>query len=47
MMLLGPTGGGKTTVRKILEKALVLLPAVDIFAVTGSESLSKVKSSIQ
>ncbi|XP_063093605.1 dynein axonemal heavy chain 14 [Cavia porcellus] len=42
VMLLGPTGGGKTTVRKILEKALVLLPAVDIFAVTGSESLSKV-----
>ncbi|XP_013362490.1 PREDICTED: dynein heavy chain 14, axonemal isoform X4 [Chinchilla lanigera] len=40
VMLLGPTGGGKTTVRKILEKALILLPTIDI-SVTGSESTSK------
>lgn len=26
VMLVGPTGGGKTTVRSILQKALVLLP---------------------
>ncbi|KAM6166251.1 LOW QUALITY PROTEIN: dynein axonemal heavy chain 14 [Erethizon dorsatum] len=42
VMLLGPTGGGKTTVRKILEKAFILLPAVDIFSVTGNESTLKV-----
>ncbi|XP_053375273.1 dynein axonemal heavy chain 6-like isoform X4 [Mercenaria mercenaria] len=28
VMLVGPTGGGKTTVRSILQKALVLLPTI-------------------
>ncbi len=28
VMLVGPTGGGKTTTRTLLEKALVLLPAI-------------------
>ena len=27
-MLVGPTGGGKTTVRSILQKALVMLPTI-------------------
>ncbi|XP_042301519.1 LOW QUALITY PROTEIN: dynein axonemal heavy chain 14 [Sceloporus undulatus] len=29
VMLVGPTGGGKTTIRTILEKALMILPLVD------------------
>jgi type II secretory ATPase GspE/PulE/Tfp pilus assembly ATPase PilB-like protein len=28
IMLVGPTGGGKTTIRSILQKALVLLPTI-------------------
>ena len=28
VMLVGPTGGGKTTVRTILQRALVLLPTI-------------------
>ena len=28
VMLIGPTGGGKTTVRSILQRALVLMPAL-------------------
>jgi len=28
VMLVGPTGGGKTTVRSILQKALVMLPTI-------------------
>uniref|UniRef100_A0A8C3TFB6 Dynein axonemal heavy chain 14 n=1 Tax=Chelydra serpentina TaxID=8475 RepID=A0A8C3TFB6_CHESE len=35
VMLVGPTGGGKTTVRTILEKALVILPTL------GLEKFSK------
>ncbi|XP_013921881.1 PREDICTED: dynein heavy chain 14, axonemal [Thamnophis sirtalis] len=29
VMLVGPTGGGKTTIRTILEKALIIFPLVD------------------
>ena len=29
-MLVGPTGSGKTTVRQILRKALVVLPSVSL-----------------
>ncbi|XP_064133022.1 dynein axonemal heavy chain 14 [Loxodonta africana] len=42
VMLLGPTGGGKTTVRKILEKALIFLPVVDILPCEQRQSVSKV-----
>ena len=28
VMLIGPTGGGKTTTRNILQRALVLLPTI-------------------
>ncbi|XP_062938980.1 dynein axonemal heavy chain 14 [Cynocephalus volans] len=42
VMLVGPTGGGKTTVRRILEKALILLPIVDLLSVEGRESASKI-----
>ncbi|XP_074663059.1 dynein axonemal heavy chain 6-like [Tubulanus polymorphus] len=30
VMLVGPTGGGKTTVRSILQKALVLMPSINV-----------------
>ncbi|XP_038617180.1 dynein heavy chain 14, axonemal [Tachyglossus aculeatus] len=32
VMLVGPTGGGKTTVRKILEKALIILPSINLIS---------------
>ncbi|XP_076986007.1 dynein axonemal heavy chain 14, partial [Tamandua tetradactyla] len=42
VMLVGPTGGGKTTVRKILEKALILLPVADLLSIEERESVSKI-----
>ncbi|KAM5238846.1 dynein axonemal heavy chain 14 [Ctenodactylus gundi] len=42
VMLVGPTGGGKTTVRRILEKALTLLPVVDFLSITDKDSTLKV-----
>ncbi len=30
VMLVGPTGGGKTTARSVLQRALVLLPSLQI-----------------
>nr|XP_045000110.1 dynein axonemal heavy chain 14 [Jaculus jaculus] len=42
VMLVGPTGGGKTTVRRILEKALILLPIADSLSVHDRRSISKI-----
>ncbi|XP_076770738.1 dynein axonemal heavy chain 14 [Arvicanthis niloticus] len=41
VILVGPTGGGKTTVRKILEKALVTLPVTSALPVKERQSDSK------
>ncbi|XP_051041734.1 dynein axonemal heavy chain 14 [Phodopus roborovskii] len=41
VMLVGPTGGGKTTVRRILEKALIILPVASILSFEESHSDSK------
>lgn len=44
-MLVGPTGGGKTTVRRILEKALTLLPIEELILRTElTRSISQVNS---
>ncbi|XP_042636359.1 dynein axonemal heavy chain 14 [Orycteropus afer afer] len=42
VMLVGPTGGGKTAVRRILEKALIFLPVVDILPNEERLSISKI-----
>ena len=42
MMLVGPTGGGKTTVRRILEKALTLLPIEEFLLIEERDSISQV-----
>ncbi|XP_069879248.1 LOW QUALITY PROTEIN: dynein axonemal heavy chain 14 [Dipodomys merriami] len=42
VMLVGPTGGGKTAARKILEKVLILLPIIDTLSITERRSTSKI-----
>lgn len=42
VILVGPTGGGKTTVRKILEKALITLPVTSALPIKERQSDSKV-----
>nr|KAF6395182.1 dynein axonemal heavy chain 14 [Rousettus aegyptiacus] len=42
VMLVGPTGGGKTTVRRILEKALILLPSESLASAEERQSISQI-----
>ncbi|XP_030743682.1 dynein axonemal heavy chain 14 [Echinops telfairi] len=42
VMLVGPTCGGKTTVRRILEKALIILPVVESLPNEERKSFSKI-----
>ncbi|XP_072503821.1 dynein axonemal heavy chain 14 [Notamacropus eugenii] len=42
VMLVGPTGGGKTTIRKILEKALIVLPTLSTSTPENQEGTSQV-----
>uniref|UniRef100_A0A7N4NFS6 Guanylate kinase-like domain-containing protein n=1 Tax=Sarcophilus harrisii TaxID=9305 RepID=A0A7N4NFS6_SARHA len=42
VMLVGQTGGGKTTVRKILENALIILPTLSTYATEKQEKTSQV-----
>ncbi|XP_039385897.1 dynein heavy chain 14, axonemal isoform X4 [Mauremys reevesii] len=39
VMLVGPTGGGKTTVRTILEKALVILPTLCLEKISKNDAV--------
>lgn len=51
IMLVGPTGGGKTTVRTILQKALILMPTIvpqdEKENVTRKQSLFPVSSLLE
>ncbi|XP_068841823.1 dynein axonemal heavy chain 14-like [Capricornis sumatraensis] len=42
VMLVGPTGGGKTTVRRILEKALTLSPIEEFLSIEERNSISQI-----
>ena len=50
VMLVGPTGGGKTTTRSVLQRALVLLPSLhsdeEPFGQTGKDRLDIKRHSI-
>lgn len=43
VMLVGPTGGGKTTVRTILEKALVILPTLRLEKISKNDGVLQVR----
>lgn len=43
-MLVGPTCGGKTTVRRILERALTLSPVEDFLSSKERASISQVNT---
>ncbi|XP_028903273.1 dynein heavy chain 14, axonemal isoform X3 [Ornithorhynchus anatinus] len=49
VMLVGPTGGGKTTVRKILEKVLIILPSINLISPDncGTKPRSIMKTSVR
>ncbi|XP_041352994.1 dynein heavy chain 6, axonemal-like isoform X2 [Gigantopelta aegis] len=46
VMLVGPTGGGKTTIRQILQKTLVLLPTIAALDTQGAADLQAKRPSM-